>query len=310
MKERIHSVDNLKMLAITCVVIGHIAPLFHVNWLINIIYSFHMALFFTLSTYLLSIQNSTIHIKHKAKQLIIPYISICFLSLIFKTFSPEAIKGYFISETRWGYWFLPTLFILYVLLYLTLSAAKNKKLFWFISIFIFIVLFLLRKYLPNIIIDFFCIRHLLTYWPFFILGYIFNKTPQLTNKITMAFSLCIWLIVLFFVFKYNYSNETTRMIGRFFSVIFFINMFKSYVNIDIPYITIIGKSSLTIYLFHYYFLALLKNSGIKIVYNDYINLCLTLLSSIFIITFCVLIQSKILIRYSITRLLFLGKYKK
>ena len=295
------------MLAITCVVIGHIAPLFHINWLINFIYSFHMALFFTLSTYLLSIQCSVINIKHKAKQLIIPYISICFLSLIFKAFSTEAIKGYFISETRWGYWFLPTLFFLYVLLYLILNTTKSKKLFWLISIFIFIALFLLKKYLPSIIVDFFCIRHLVTYWPFFILGYIFNKIPHLTNKITIYFSLYIWLLVLFLVFKFNYSNEVTRMLGRFFSVIFLINMFKSHANINIPYMTIIGKSSLTIYLFHYYFLALLKSSEIDIVHNDYINLCLTLLLSICIVGLCILIQSKLLLKYSITRLLFLGK---
>ena len=297
------------MIAILCVVIGHIAPLFDVNWLMNIIYSFHMALFFTLSTYLFSIKKTEINIRNKFYQLILPYISICFLSIILKSFSLEAINGYLISETRWGYWFLPTLFILYILLYIILKFTKNTFLFWIISTLIFLLLFILKKYSSYIVVDFFCLRHLLTYWPFFILGYIFNSTRIINNKYIMYFSLLVWIIILFLFFHYNYTNELSRMIGRFFSVIFLINIFKFYINRNIPYITIVGKSSLTIYLFHYYLLIVIKKVSFEFS-NSYFNLCLVLLFSILIIILCVLLQSKFLTKYYITRFLFLGKNSK
>ena len=134
MIKRLYFIDNLKMTAIFCVVLG----ITSIPWLVEIIYSFHMALFFAASSYVLAINGRVLSNKKKAQQLLIPYISICMLAITLHGFTVDAIKGYFLSETRWGYWFLPTLWLLFCLI-------KIKSLFKFSSLILKECFFFPRK---------------------------------------------------------------------------------------------------------------------------------------------------------------------
>ena len=98
MIKRLYFIDNLKMTAIFCVVLGHIGGITSIPWLVEIIYSFHMALFFAASSYVLAINGRVLSNKKKAQQLLIPYISICMLAITLHGFTVDAIKGYCFSS--------------------------------------------------------------------------------------------------------------------------------------------------------------------------------------------------------------------
>lgn len=310
--ERLHYIDNLKMTAIVCVVIGHICAITHTNWMIDIIYSFHMALFFAISSYTVALLKKSIILTQKAKQLIIPYISICIIAIIAKGFSKESILGYLFSETRWGYWFLPTLFLLFILMKIFLfllntNYSTYSKYFLFLYILLIEgILISLKLYLPPYLIELLCIRHLVTYWPFFIFGYFYNNLLLLHSKNATIIAILLWFLILIMAIEYNISNEATRTIGRFAAITCLLNIYKSILNITIPYLTNIGKKTLSIYLFHYFFLP-----SVTIFFsNQYNKPFLSLGIGLLIVGICCFIHDQIIQKITFLQFIFTGKNNK
>lgn len=305
--QRLHYIDNLKAIAIICVVLGHVCSITNIPWMVSIIYSFHMALFFSISSCLIALSDNNIDLRKKTEQLLIPYMSISFVAMAKHGFSSAAVSGYLMSETRWGYWFLPTLFLLFVLIKLVLWSKKLYKsniVLFIISIFVIeCLLWVLKCCLPAPVADFFCMRHLVTYWPFFILGYLYKKNISSGNVIAWV-AFCIWILVVYTDIRFNFSNEMTRMCGRFAAVIFLFGINK-YINKCYRYFTDIGKASLSIYLFHYFLLSYIGH------FMDCMErVLLTLLGSALIISACCVLHYKIIVNSKILSLLFMGKYKK
>ena len=112
--------NSLKGIAILLVILGHSFILFTVNLLdvlwcrtvFNIIYSFHMPLFFIVSGLLFA--NSThkeysLVIKSKVKRLVLPYVSYHMLTLGMKVFMPnlvnrkiETLQDFSLEVMLWG----------------------------------------------------------------------------------------------------------------------------------------------------------------------------------------------------------------
>lgn len=144
--QRIEHIDYLKGFAILMVLLGHIfiakAPAGTRYPFCEIIYSFHMSLFFFVSGFLAYKTNQikekgiVFFIKKRAISLLIPYLFWLFIAPYFiKNSYPTNIgelmsKFYFIPNLN--YWFLPLLFIFNIiyLLYhkLTMGGVKIKNL--------------------------------------------------------------------------------------------------------------------------------------------------------------------------------------
>jgi fucose 4-O-acetylase-like acetyltransferase len=148
---RDQQIDALKGFAIILVVLGHIVAFsnpgnFQDNLLFNIIYSFHLPLFFFVSGYLVFGRfgpNPLAWTGRKFCQLIIPYLIftiIYFIGLFGVSASNFTVSN--ILNTIWSYtayssaWFLPVLFESFVLLAIFIFLQR------FLSKYIFVVYFI------------------------------------------------------------------------------------------------------------------------------------------------------------------------
>lgn len=131
MKQRIIYIDNLKALAIFTVVIGHV---FYFTWnqycnsiWNHLIVAYNMPLFFFLSGMFAKEGMSFEQIGRKAKQLLIPTVTIGGVYAFFKDGIHELLFG----DSHFGYWFLPTLFIMFIFFYVRCLIVKlffcNKR---------------------------------------------------------------------------------------------------------------------------------------------------------------------------------------
>ena len=136
MKKRIEYVDIAKAVGIILVIAGHVVS--GDNIAKRIIYSFHMPLFFILSGLSLAIREKNSNVKwkkiisRKAKRLLLPYV---IWGLIYSSFSFKhtALVLYGTRETLisaeslTSLWFLPVLFLAYLITEMVLRIANRLK---------------------------------------------------------------------------------------------------------------------------------------------------------------------------------------
>lgn len=131
---RIQWLDILKLFAIFLVLWGHAIQYFlstEANEILiyRVIYSFHMPLFMMVAGYFASssLKSSFVAlIKKKGIQLLLPLISwamIC--SLIETTVSSEFVL---FKELNYLFWFLKSLFVCYIMFYITMTLPKKYSL--------------------------------------------------------------------------------------------------------------------------------------------------------------------------------------
>lgn len=150
-KKRLKEVDILYTLGTLLVVLGHshssdwnqLSGTLFEN-IIMFIYTFHMPLFFFIAGFLfldsLSFKNNgyRIWIVNKALRLLTPYVVLSLLAMLpkywlenggFNGFSTYLIQALFIPRVGvWGhFWFLPVLFLLYVLFGLWKTLVPDNK---------------------------------------------------------------------------------------------------------------------------------------------------------------------------------------
>lgn len=295
---RLEYIDNLKGFAIFTVVVGHLTErIYGCEGFNSFIYSFHMALFFFLSGYTnkinrFSLNESFLFIKKRCRTLLLPYISFSILGIIMHGYT--STSSYFIEEARMGLWFLPTLFIMCLLLcILTIISKMNIKRLICIAIIIQAILLLCKYYCSSTIIQLFLIRHLTTYWIFFIIGIIFReKAINLSEKMGASL-ISIFIIGWFLSYNSGISNEVIRQIIRLLGTLSFIYLFKNKELMPkLYFFNYYGKHTLAIYILHYYFLEGIKSSLSIIEINSPLLLILLLcILSYIIVKFCLIIQS-------------------
>lgn len=216
---RDRSIDYARGFGILLVVAGHSQG----PWpLEKAIYSFHMPLFFLLSGYLSTTTPIRELLRSKFRSLIIPYLFACIITFI--AFGDETwtksetwtklLLGIFSGgfrgtlEFNSPLWFLPTLFMTFILHHFTIKFISSKLYILLSSITISI---LLNKYTNNNELNIARILTAIYSYPFFISGIIlhdFNKKSKLSAKIKhiskqnlilpLLISLSLWISLRYF----------------------------------------------------------------------------------------------------------------
>ena len=182
--KRDYQIDAIKGFAIILVVVGHITAFsnnlenLQNNMVFQLIYSFHMPLFFFVSGYLVFGRfgpTTAEWIIKKFRQLIIPYIlfTIFFFYFLFG-FSVNRFTITDISQTLFSYtvpnsaWFLPVLFESVLVLALLINAEKIAGKFSYVLFFLTVALPLPLMGIASIPL----VHQIVVYTPYVIAGYL------------------------------------------------------------------------------------------------------------------------------------------
>jgi len=285
--KRDNVLDIVKGLAIFLVIFGHVissnACFLEIN-INNLIYIFHMPLFFIISGILISHKKDTTFlkfIKQKAKSIMIPYFVFSILSFLYWylierkfrgniTMSPSDIFfNIFIMKTSGDLlipnivlWFLPCMFVANIIFYFIRKLDKK-----YIRIIISIILFLIGYIfsIKNIVLPFSFDTALIAIL-FLDFGYeisdiILNKKIEKIS-LTQTFVgiiLLIGIYVICFIYNGNismlghqYGSPLMFFLGAICgsSLIYFISYYISKLSFTNKIISFLGKNSLVIMLTH------------------------------------------------------------
>jgi fucose 4-O-acetylase-like acetyltransferase len=333
MGDRIESVFLIKGIAITLVVIGHYTPATMPHYwteMRDVIYTFHMPLFFLLAGYLygFSPPKSSDYLnflKKKAKRLLIPFVSISasfFLvkimtGIFFKLQFPVNLGSFlsiFISPLDSFLpllWFIYTLFIIFAIFPL-LSFLVNDRLIRLCAVVLILYFFGYRA-------REFCLVQLFQNLPAFTLGFILAYQKINFDNIEPKF---LWIILIvaitFFAITYHFKDASIYskinlgidlllyIYGSLACISLSILIYLS--NIEVAaYLKIVGVYSMSIYLLHTMF-----TSMVRIVFYQVMHipnskfLYGALLAIIVGIMLPLLIEKYILRRCQVTKRFFLG----
>jgi fucose 4-O-acetylase-like acetyltransferase len=184
--QRDKQVDAIKGFAIILVVVGHVIAFsdpknYHDGILINLIYSFHMPLFFFISGYLVFGRYGptvTGWIGKKFRQLIIPYtlFTLFYFFILSAPLLPpitpvRVIQVFFSYTEPASAWFLPVLFESFIFLALCIEGEKKLGKSSF-GIFFFLVCGILPL---TFLYASSAVHQIVFYTPFVILGYLASE---------------------------------------------------------------------------------------------------------------------------------------
>ena len=190
---RLFYIDKLKALAMLLVVWGHTMYfcMYHEETisgdpLLNIICTFHVPLFFFLSGFVIKQPPTISKFMRKAYKFMLPMVVVGFVNaLLF-----NGVKNFFLNGGHFGYWYLLTLTIFYLLLVpfrfnekvilqsLEASSITASGLCFLCDIGM-AVLFWIAMYfatgISSVVIEALNPSGAFSYWPFFIIGFICRK---------------------------------------------------------------------------------------------------------------------------------------
>ena len=269
-KERFLWADVLRGFLILLVILGHVLQHgdFQNNTLWNIIYSFHMAAFFTISGFVnyRSNRSSNIIIK-RAKQLLVPFFSWTLLRLIVHgNFNLTNAINMFLYPDR-SFWFIFVLFFIILAFYFFQSIAQKLRINEDYTLLGGCILFVLAMVVSEF--RFLGFQFISFYFGFYTLGWILHKFDITLNRTLTLITGFMWLILAFFwkmhevpsplkgiqfipdsliIYSYRYL---TAIMGSIFVIMIskhFINNNKN--NSVFNALSYFGKISLGIYIIH------------------------------------------------------------
>lgn len=299
--------DNGKFFLILLVVFGHLLAPFRVdnNFIYNLylfIYSFHMPAFIFISGFFSkSFPKRKNQIKNNFKRFILPYI---FFQLIYSLFywitGIKEAMSFNLIVPNWSLWFLLSSFFWKISLYLFSKLSAS------IGISISIITSLLIGYLPFIGQEL-TLQRTFVFLPFFVIGYYFKKEyidlfKNSQWKKILPLSLLISFTIIYFtpdINKYFFFGSkpyedflnlvelgaSVRLFSLILSIIGLIGFF-SLIPLKYYSFTKLGKTTMVVYLFHGFFVRLLR----LIDYPSYLN------NSYFLVVLVLLIISILLVR--------------
>ena len=332
--ERVDWIDALKAFAIFLVTLGHVfGGLGHNRFFArNLIYSFHMPLFFAISgyvaAYVLVVKNDDVRMslgevggfmRRKFHTLIVPYVlfplllyPIFYGRIMDPEYFPRVSKSIFIDNT--GAWFLPCLFLL--MLAFAVSALVRSR--W-VRLPLWVVLLITQVFATG--------THVLTGNPFlrsmssymlpFSIGIYLAYKPRIIELCQKSVSL-IMLFAVFAVSSVGFAHvvvldggsaalmgKVCRMVAGVSAIpLVFVLFSLIKTNAMTRVLSVVGKSTLVIYLFQdtpisYAKIFKVENAGIGMV-------CLALCISVVVICQGVAIKW-LLERSKVLSFLFLGR---
>ncbi len=282
-----HWVLTAKGIGIILVVIGHFhpdaAPEYWMKFR-DILYTFHMPLFFMLSGFLYKHAKYSYPtlIKIKIRRLLYPFITIAAIFFILKYFSglffrleyPVGLDSIFalfldpVNSYKPLLWFVHALFIIFLVFPLLRNIIKNN----FVILAIFILL--------NILIgnDYLIIGKALANIPFFIVGTILRENNELLNKIASKnWARTIALAVIFFATYLISEIAPKSSLDYILRLILGLSGAICVINISIlidakgKWLEEIGFYSMTIYLFHTLFESAVRISFYQVLDDLYVK---------------------------------------
>lgn len=295
---RIDWIDSLRGFAILLVIIGHLIQFNYQtsirNDIFNIIYSFHMPLFFFISgicvSYSKEIKNFSDLGKYGLKkflQLIVPSI---IWSVLIPLFFKKSLESFLNIESISSFWFLNILFTTYVTwgIYQYIGyKSKNRK---YVNIATFLIWCILFA------IDF--KRISLMYLALFAFGYFYYTTNYsiLKNKYILSI-----LAIVFFLYcgRFEYGTNTVSQANRIWlefplsiiASILLAELFKSTSKGKLySLLNYIGKYTLGIYLCHFIFIHIDGLYYIELITDKPLQFVILFTISILIAICCILIQ--------------------
>jgi fucose 4-O-acetylase-like acetyltransferase len=279
MNKRLEYIDTIRGFAIFLVVIGHAIACSYQDWqevcffsqtqpqeymvggvVWQIIYSFHMALFFMVSGYLSGISNVSrenvgSRLKSKTLRLLVPYLATGYIIYF--------VRGY------WGYWFLLALFkmsILWMIVYVLLKKLNTMMTLWKDVLLMALVYGFLRGLSIFPLSESFSDVNLLKYFIPFCFGCLMRRHAVIEKMVrdNNVYTFCLVLFFLLFISRYFIGipklYTIVEKIDFFFSISalcaciavcsFFMNGINHKFEIVFGYL---GRVSMPIYILHFLF---------------------------------------------------------
>ena len=258
--------------------------------IIVFIYTFHMPLFFVIAGILLynsksiNVKSFGEFIKEKAFKLLTPYVILSAVFLIpkgyiehggFKFLNFEFIIRSFLvpRQNTWGhFWFLPTLFICYVILggIKKLTISSDKKFFQCIAVLLGIIS--VYFWLSPIKTDWFALYDVSENLFYMVLGMFLafvekHSTVNLNKYIKVIISVVfIAVSIALYVFNYSYKIKSIISILMVLALIFFAKIMGSVLQKQFDFIS---KNVFTIYIYSWIFqsfaMILLERLNVKLI---------------------------------------------
>ncbi len=291
-KQRDYYFDNLKFLLISLVVIGHAiepatssAPL---KFLYSLIYLFHMPLFSFVTGYFSKSYAPTKLLKNVA----LPYMVFQVLYFLF--------YRYVLGDINYTFSFFTPYWIMWYLLSLLMWQLVVPIFQFKYSIIVAILIGILVGY-DNSVSYFFSLSRTIYFFPFFLMGYKFNKEwffnlmstkPRIIISILglIGISIGVYSLIdtidirlLYGSYSYSSLNLNSWYAGVYRLLLYVITIITSIfllfiVPSRVTFFTFFGSRTLNVYLLHGFIIKLMVNYNLYIYFNnDFKELSLVLI---------------------------------
>lgn len=285
---RNETIEKLRVFAIFIVVLGHSIIIYDPSWglyktdntnqiffylkqFINII---QMPLFIMIAGFLFNRTCEKYDLKKividKFKRIIIPFIFITLLWLVpirmLAKYQPfleigyfESVKRVFLGIDSGHLWYLPTLFILFIITYIVQKVSKDKNILNMAFLSIFFILSIFANKFTHVLF----LSNVCEYLLYFYIGF-------LVAKIQNKFEFNIFAVVIYVIFSillvfFIKQGIIFRILNIFTAISGSYALYGIFMKIKTnKLVKIIDKNSFTIYLFH--------SPLIYIMYNNFTNI--------------------------------------
>lgn len=297
MKKHENWIDNVKVLACILVVVGHLLKSFieadmipnkgSCSIMIDVIYKFHVPLFFIASGYLyqnrvhLSIVGHFSNVLRKFVDLGIPYFTFSIITYTMKALAKGTVNTdiahsllyYFFIEPLSPYWFLMILFACFLFI-----PSFCSKIVAFVTIIVIIILSSMS--IMGCHVNIFFITKFIVFSIWFILGMSINywNLKRLFKKVTAVASGILFVCLYYINYQYGFGTYLDILLALF-GCTFFISIFMIQ-DKRIKLFSIISQNFMQIFVLHTIFAAGLRIVLVKLhVVNLPVHLMLGLIIS-------------------------------
>lgn len=266
--QRIQYVDRLKGFAMLAVIFGHVFSYSmsdEYNFMVKLVSTFDIPIFMFLSGWVISSVPDIKKVFIKCASFLSPFF---FVGISFALFYYKDASVFFGSNVKNGYWYLFVLSFFYVFLWSFRLITRVVKFKWvdiIWSVMIYAFLIALNLTLPERWCNILSVYQARSLWPLFIAGYLFRKynvtETFLSKNVVFSCSMIGYAVTVYF-FSKGYFR--VFLLSAFLSVPTFVYLFKKFEsNHDIVSNALakIGRHSLDIYIYHFFFVFALRLSG-------------------------------------------------